>query len=1114
MMSQIYRNSSIFHQSAHRILSRAVSALILFLILTGSLFSQKLVTRIKSYSTEDGLSSQNISSIAQDKIGYLWIGTDDGLNRFDGNSFRVYRNDPGDSLSLSDTRVTALYATVFQGKPELWVGTRNGLNRLDLKTGNFKTYFPAANDSRSLSHPTVTSITGDESGSIWVGTENGLNLLEVKGRDSGRFLRFLHTKPGEDYTNSNFIRKVLQGYSSGDQKQLWVATRDGLKSINYSLTQRSMVTDFNFSSDALNVNKNDIRTLFIKRQKKQVFVYAGTEAGELYKIDVFNANLPPKKIWTFDSFIRSIYIDSFRHMWVATYGRGLYQFVENENELSQQAVFEGLPELKNSLSNSHTTDLFMDVTGVLWVATDNGLNAILGPVQGFTTLQHEPGNINSLSGSGIRSVYENAYGILWVGTVSNGLTRIDRQTGVYRHFYHDPIDESTLGANSISAILEDRYGTMWFGTWEGGLSMMNSDGKTFTRYQYDPDDEASLPHNVVQGMLEDREGRIWLNTGNGLSRYNRGMDKFINYSHNPDDSTTLSAGDPQSKAMYLDRFNRLWIGTYGGGVNRLDLKQINNLNPETAVFDHFYNNPNDIQSPSSDLIISLAGSREDDKDVLWLGSFNGGLTRLQYHFEGKQEVYSYKRYSEAEGLCDNVIFGIEVDRRNALWLSTGDGLSRFDPDAEHFTNFYVEDGLPANGFFWGASNHSAKGEMFFGGTEGLVHFFPDGIAGRQTFAPTMTISDVKLMNSRISTRPRDYNHSQLLFDYRENIFTIEWALFDFVNPAKNRYHYLLEGFQDEWVSAGNKNSVTYSNLPGGEYTFRVRGSNYNGVEEQEEANLTIRIVPPFWKSLPFRFTVLLGLLILVYGIVTIRTKVMQYRNHMLRERNEKLNLLIKKRDQAEEKMQHTLDEKEVLLREIYHRTKNNMSVIISLLNLQAAGIDKPELTEMFDEIKGRIYAMSLVHDQLMKTKDLSVIDLNNYVRQLIDNLMRSYSSVGSRVSTFIKVDAMDVSIDTAVPLGLVMNEIITNSLKYAFPENREGEISVFAQLKHNKLFLKISDDGIGFVETEDQQGRKTLGTRIIHTVVEDQLDGELKLDSSDGTSYEILLADIEIVRRV
>ena len=1097
-------------------LKQAVATFLLLLLATPwmSLQAESVTARIRSLSIEDGLSSQNISCITQDEIGYLWIGTDDGLNRYNGTRFQVFRNNPGDTLTLSDTRVTALFATTFRGVPELWIGTRNGLNRLDLKTGLFTPYFHEPGNSRSLSHATVTSITADGDGSLWVGTENGLNMLSISERESGRFLRFFYARSGEEPGPRNFIRKVLAGITDGNQNQIWVGTRGGLTSVKYSETARSLTSEYDFSGEGWKTSENDIRALFLKRQKNNTYLYVGNEAGDLFKINIYDPGAVHQKLWHFDNFIRDIHIDEYKRVWVATYGGGIVRFVENENGLSDMVTFQGQPELRNSLNNSQISQLFVDMTGVIWAATDNGLNAVMEPIHGFSVLSHIPGDNNSLAGSGIRCVYEDAYGILWVGTVANGLTRVNRETNLFQHFVHNPKDPASLRVNSITSIIEDRLGTLWIGTWDGGLSKLNSDGKTFTHFLQNSEDPNSLPSNVIQGLLEDREGRLWLNTGNGLSRYDRQQNRFINYQHNPLDPNSIAVGELQSKAMYLDRHNRLWVGSYGGGISRLDIKEKNNLDPETARFDHFQHDSQNEQSISSDLVISLAGTREQGDDVLWVGTFNGGLTRISYTFQDGKENLSFKRYKEEDGLCDNVIFGVEVDRHDDLWLSTGEGLSRFDTETEHFINYYMEDGLPANGFFWGASHRSQTGELFFGGTNGLVYFYPDGIAGRKTFTPKISISEVKIMNSLVSERPKDFNLADLNVNYSENLLSIEWALFDFINPSKNTYYYRLDGLHDDWISAGNKNSVTFSNLPGGLYTFRVKGSNYNGVQAPNEATLVIQIKPPFTQTLVFKVVSILGLLLAIYLVIVIRTKVMSLRNQQLRESNEALSILIKKREQAEDALRKSLDEKEVLLREIYHRTKNNMTVIISLLNLQASGVQQPELKEMFDEIKGRIYAMALVHDQLMRTRDLSVIDLNVYVRQLIANLIHSYSGVGSRISTFINISRIELSIDTAVPLGLVLNEIITNSLKYAFPGEREGEISIIAELRLNELYLKISDDGIGFTSLPEGDDKKTLGTRIIYSVVEGQLDGEITLDSSGGTSYELLLKEIKIVRRV
>jgi len=1070
---------------------------------------------IRSLNTEDGLSSHNISSVMQDDLGYLWIGTDDGLNRYDGVNFQVYRNDPGDTLTISDTRVTTLLANTYAGQPELWVGTRQGLNRVDLKTGLIIRYLSDPADSTSLSNPIITALAMDSLGLLWVGTANGLNLLSPEDRQDGEFLRFMGGATDSLPTTPQLIRSLAVSQIGSLQHVLWIGTSRGLKRINYSDDTDHRIAGYNFSYLRALPIENDIRALEVGNRGADHFLYIGTEAGALYKANLRFLDQQPISMYRFDSYIRDIHLDGYNRVWVATYGRGVYSFMDRDNQVAELENFTGDPDRKHQLSNSHTSDLYPDKSGIIWVGTDNGLNKLIEPMHGFKVYTHVPGNDQSLIGSGIRSVLPDQQGVLWVGTVANGLSRVDRLRGVYKHYVHDPNDPASLSVNSVTALLRDRQDRLWLGTWEGGLLRMNADEQGFTSYFHQVDDPASIPSNVIQGILEDGQGRLWLNTAAGLSRFNEATNNFINYLPNPDDSSSISAGDLQSKALVLDRNNYLWIGSYGGGLNRLDLSNPQNLDPKTARFDHFNHDPGNDQSISSDLVISLKATHDQTADVIWVGTFNAGLTRLEYQRVQGQETTHFSHFTEANGLCDNVIFGIEEDQQQNLWLSTGEGLAYFNLKRQQFTAFYVEDGLPANSFFWGASGQAASGELFFGGTDGLVSFYPDGITRGYLFTPKISITGVKLMNEPLCTRPRDFGDTRLYIDKHRELITINWALFDFKNPLKNRYKYQLEGLQDDWVPAENRTTATFSNLTGGNYTFRVKGFNYNGVESEREAVLKFRVKPPIWQTTVFKVVLVALVLLIIYLIITIRTRVIKARNKQLTEINEELNLLIKKRVLAEEALRHSLDEKEVLLREIYHRTKNNMTVIISLLNLQAVSIDDPKITEMFEEIKGRIFAMALVHEQLMRAEDLSVIDLNDYVRQLVSNLFQSFPAVSKRINCRVNIQQVEVSIDTAVPLGLVLNEIITNSLKYAFPDHREGAIDIDGHLADEQLIIRVADDGIGFTKHAEEQAESvSLGTRIIKIVVEDQLAGEITRTNAEGTVYEIVLKDVKIIRRV
>ena len=1096
--------------------ARSLIRLLLFCLPSLSpVTAQPASVQIRTLNTEEGLSSHNIICLAQDDMGFLWAGTDDGVNRYDGTEFKTYRNEPADTTTLSDSRVTVLLPVKYHGMAVLWVGTRNGLNRIDMTTGLSKMYLPDPENKHTLSHATITALATDSEGVLWVGTEDGLNYLTRGGQTNGLFRQINLAQDDAAGRPENFIRSLALGTGIGSNRDIWVGTRNGLKHIQLSGQTEYRVTGHDFYSTGVTPNENEIRALRVSETHDHIELYIGTDAGSLYSMDLLAIDSPARKLWFFNNYIRDIEVDNSHQLWVATYGGGLIKLSEDLQGKFSTRVFLGSPQLKNSLSNSHTVDLLYDMSGILWVATDNGLNALVEPVLDFRTMTHIPDEPRSLVGSEIRSVATDSRGNLWVGTVASGLTVIrGRKRDQFQHFYHDPELPNSLTSNSITSILEDRHGTIWLGTWDGGLLKLNGDERSFTVFTHDPQNPNSPPNNVIQGILEDREGYLWLNTGNGLSRFDPDLESFTNYQHDPLDSTTVSQGDLQSKAMYLDRRNRLWVGSYGGGLNRLDLNEPMNRDPRTANFSHFHNEISNISSLSNDMIISLHGSWDGSQEVLWAGTFNGGLNRISFVEQDGVETIRIKRFTEDQGLCDNVVFGIEEDRLHNLWLSTGGGLARFDPLKENFTNYFIEDGLPSNSFFWGASHCSASGEMFFGGTDGLVHFQPETITSRQPVIPKIAITGMTTAQGPLTDRPQQINLTRQFFDYDQLPFTIEWALFDFVNPVRNKYWYRIDELHENWISAGPKTSATFSNLKGGTYTLRVRGANHNGVAARAEGILSFAIKPPFRQTTIFKLLAVVSLAALVYLFIVLRTQVMKSANKQLRELNEDLKTLVREKEEAEAVVSAALREKEVLLREIYHRTKNNMSVILSLLDLQAAKLHEPRLNEIFEEIKGRIYAMSLVHEQLMRTRDLSVINLNTYIHQLLDNLFLSYHDLNDRVLRVIAVELIDVSIDTAVPLGLVLNEIVTNSLKYAFPDGRQGELRIEGRMQGDKLHLSVSDNGVGFTLIEGFNERKSLGLSIIHNIVEDQLAGTLTVDTEGGTRYSMVIADVNIVRRV
>gem|GEM_PF-5555621 len=1095
-------------------LTSRISYVVLISIFLGFSFIQaQSKPIIRTYNTEDGLSSHNIIGVTQGNLGYLWIATDDGLNRYDGRNFKVYRNEPGDTTTISDSRVTVLFPATYHSEEVLWVGTRNGLNRLSLETGLCYNYFPRSDTSAS-SNATITALASDSDGYLWVGTADGLFTLGPGGQSIGLFNEIELGENGRPRPSSNNIRSIAMGPGYGSAKTIWVGTSNGLKHVQYQGKDSYIVEDYLFDPSSQASFRNDIRALFLHESSGLINLYIGTDGGELYRKDLLLADDPPRLIWRFENFIRDIEIDPLGRIWVATYGGGVVRLTEDEQGHMASQTFTGSPELRNSLSNSHTIDFCQDKGGVLWVGTDNGLNAFIQPVDGFKTMAHKTGDPHSLIGSGIRSILEDSQGGLWVGTVANGLTYISPDRTSYKHFVYDGGSERGLTSNSITSIVESHHGEMWFGTWDGGLLKLNADGETFTVYTHNPDDNNSPPNNIIQGILEDDFGMLWLNTSGGLSRFDPENKTFINYAHSSSNSNSISSGDLQSKAMYLDRQRNLWIGSYGGGLNRLDLNDPQNRDPRTAIFHHYRNSPDDINSLSNDMIISLSGTVDDENEVLWAGTFNGGLNRIDLTELYASGVISVQRFDETNGLCDNVVFGIETDYRNQLWLSTGAGLAHFDPATGQFASYFMEDGLPSNSFFWGASHRSPRGELFFGGTDGLVHFFPETIVSINKEAPRMSITMLSTVDGPITKRPQDFNGSNHVFTFDQGPFTIEWALLEFAKPGSNNYWYMIEEIHEGWISAGNSTAATFSNLGGGEYTFRVKGSNYNGVQAGNDAVMKFRVSPPFYQTLVFKVLIVVFIALLIYMVIAIRTQAIASANKQLKQINKELNVLVAEKEAAEKVIRSSLKEKEALLREIYHRTKNNMSVIISILDLQAAKSKSEEITSIFDDIKGRIFAMSLVHEQLMRAGDLSAINLNTYVRELMDNLFRSVQTHGSEISRNSGIEPIELSIDTAVPLGLVLNEIITNSLKYAFPDGRPGEIDIEGRLREGQLHIKVKDNGVGFDQDAVMKRSSSLGLGIIRAIIEDQLEGQVTINSDNGTTYEIVVGEIQIIRRV
>ena len=1083
-----------------------------------TLYSQNTDMHFEHITDEQGLSQNHVYCILQDSRGFMWFGTQDGLNRYDGYDFEVFRKDPNDSYSLSGNFVLAIIEDRWG---VLWIGTLNdGLNRFDRNTGRFIRFQHDPADSNSLSGNRIWSIHEDHSGELWIGTTDGLNRYD---RKTGHFIRYYHNPDDPNSLSNNAIFSIYTDRGGA----LWIGTRDGLNQF-----ERGTGRFIRYKNDPANPNSLSGNGIYGIHEDRLGVLWLGTNNGlngydretgcfVRYRHDPDDPkSLSSSRVW-------SIHEDRYGILWIGTRDGGLDRF---DRETGRFFCYRHDPSDPSSLSSDNVFNVYEDRSGLIWLGTlGGGLNKYNRIKESFLHCRNNPADPNSLSHNNVYSIFQDKSGLVWIGTDGGGLNRfIPDEFGAPSahvvHYRNEPDNPYSLSNDRISVIQEDSHGVLWIGTYGGGLNRYDRKTGRFIHYRHNPNDRNSLSTDYVYTICEDHTGILWIGTQEGgLNRYDREKDKFISYRHNSDDPFSLSSDDV--KSIYEDRSGNLWIGTSGGGLNQYD--------KATDRFRCYQDDPGNPFSLSNNTVNDIL---ENKLGELWVGT-NSGLNKLD-----KSED-TFIHYSEKDGLPNDVIYGILEDDHGDLWLSTNKGLSKFDPQAETFRNYTVRDGLQGNAFNDWARYKSRSGMMYFGGTNGFNVFHPDSIRDNP-YIPPVVITDFQLFNTSVpigeiadgrtllSTSITETDEIRL--NYKDNVFSFIFAALHYAYPEGNEYAYMMDGFEDHWNYVGNKRDATYTNLSPGRYTFRVKASNSDGVWNEEGVSLAIYITPPFWQTWWFKTLLFFaaGGLVLCWHERRIRTirkqkevldVQVEERTHELNQKKKELTqsnrqlkneVAIRKKAEGELRIllnekEALLKEKEVLLKEIHHRVKNNLAVISSLLNLQQKNIVDEKDLEMFRESQNRVRLMALIHEKLYKSKDMAKVDFDIYVRDLVNAVFRSYDVSPGKVKINITVKDVALGVDKAIPCGMIINELLSNSLKYAFPPSFKdvGSINISIHtMNETQVELVVSDNGVGIPNISDVLESDSLGMKLIFMLSEDQLNGKVRIEGENGFRYSLIFA--------
>lgn len=818
--------------------------------------AQQKDIRFLRLSKEEGLSQSSILAFEQDKEGFIWIGTADGLNKYDGNTVKNFYHDFQNPASIASSRCSAIREDK-SGK--LWIGTHLGLEKFDKKTETF-THFPK--DSDNLPIGTILYIFEDKEGFLWIGTlDKGLKKFDPR---TEKFVKSYNFKLNQNSISTNTIYSVLQD----PEGFLWIGTGNG--GINKLDPKTEKFEHFRHDPKNPNSLISDVAGwIFLDKQDRFWITSYGSGINKMDKKTgkvVRYVHDPKNPYSLLDNKVDKIIQTSTGDIWVATES-GLNLLVEHENDSITFFPYKYDPTNTYSISNDHIFVLGEDKAGVVWVGTyKGGMSRFDQFRKKFTNYRHDINNPQSISPDGVRAILEDSQKNLWVQSTQNGIfvaSPEDRKKGIFsKYFTHDPSNPLSLAAKRGSCLYQTKDDSVWVGLIGGGLSkyesVVDKKGKTtdrFIRIPIPSGDSIPWSNDKVRAILEDDQQNLWIGTVDGLVFFDR---KNYLFKHYKAGKTDQNISHYSTRCLTKDAQGRIWIGTEKG-LNIFDI--------QTQKFTKFFHDPNDSHSLSDDRVNHIY---IDSEAVAWISTAGGGLNRLVFDAQGAK----FQLFTEKDGLPNNVIYAALPDNEdNFLWLSTNNGLCKFNKKTFEIKKFDVADGLQSNEFNINAYHKSKNtGELFFGGISGLNSFFSEQIEDNNFQAP-IYLTDFKIFNKSV----RVYGENSVLkehislaqeiqLSYEDYVFSFEFASLHFGGLQKKRFRYKLEGFDTDWTETDGKRAfASYTNIPAGNYIFMVMGTNSDGIWSSKKSSVRLTIRPPFWKTIWFISLLIIFVLFSAYA---------------------------------------------------------------------------------------------------------------------------------------------------------------------------------------------------------------------------------------------------------
>jgi ligand-binding sensor domain-containing protein/signal transduction histidine kinase/CheY-like chemotaxis protein/AraC-like DNA-binding protein len=993
--------------------------------------------RFENYYIEDGLPHSRARAVIQDSEGWIWIATGGGLARFDGTSFKTYH--PGSSPD--EESMTSILCFWEDSDARLWIGTEgDGLLLYDRRMDRFQDFVHNDTSRNCISGNTVYSICSDSSGIMWIGTNRGLNRFDPL---SGSFQWIMHQDAQPYSISSDTVNKV---FIDKDQR-LWIGTGMGL---DYRDPESGQFSSFDLFSHSL-LDPLPGRIVQDLHQDEKGNILVASYYSGLFIIDSSlskTLNILPDPDYMRSYLIRSVFPDQNGELWLGTRG-GIYILDAGYNVIAHHA---NSLENPSSLGHNSVSDIYRDRYGDMWIATRSGISYTNLRSMAFKYYGARTGNDKYLNDPEVYSIFQSSDGKIWLGTEAGGINILDKDNDRFSYLTHSEINLNTIAANSVKSIIQDRQGNFWIGSFLGGLDHYLVKEQRFIHYTHDPDNPNSLINNTIWTLLEDRMGHIWIGTDEGVQRFEPRTQRFFRY------KTGLK--NHPVHIIYEDQAGNLY---FGSNYNELVVMQ-----------------------PDSKLIefdISTRAILEDSKGRIWIGSeSNNGLIQFDYR-EGIVKTYK----TSNSDLPSNQVYGILEDDNSMLWISTGQGLSRFNPETEEFKTYKAEDGIQGDRFYYGAYCKCKSGEMLFGGQNGLTLFDPNQLKDNQQIPP-IVITDFKIFNKEVPVGgefegnvilEKSISQSEeIVVKYKHSVLTFEYVALNYLNSTKNEYAYMLEGFERDWNYVGQNRSATYTNLDPGSYVFRVKGSNNNGIWNEAGTSLGIVVTPPFTQTLFFKTLMVVLTILIIYLIILFFIKREKLKNQLVLER-------------VRSKELHKIDMmKFQFFTNISHEIRTPISLIVSpLARIKNTKLPKKQILKDIDVVHRNALRLGKLVDQLLDYRKLEAGKLKlelsrGNIVSFLENVLYMFKEVSTEKKVdlrfFSALDQMQIYFD-ADKIEKVMFNLLSNSFKHT-PSGGTINVSVSQTYLMNEdldedkpgksgeyIQIVVRDTGRGIEESKREQ---------------------------------------------